>query len=302
MQQVGAVVLRNSLYVLPNTEETREDFNWMRAEIVESGGEASILEASDIDGYTDKELLRQFRSARGEDFEAFIRELQKIQGRPRNSKKGARDKALSRELRRFRERLAAIKAIDYFEAPGRAAAERALAALETVGTGASVAAPGAKLARRDFTSRTWVTRARPGIDRMASAWLIRRFIAPDARFAFVKAGATLSATQIPFDMANVEFGHQGEYCTFETLMHRFGVAGGPVVAVSRVVHDLDLKEHRYAMPESAAVGRLVEGLRAAFPRDAKLLEQGMVMIDALYRSFAADGAGGKRRRGGSRNG
>jgi hypothetical protein len=290
LQQVGAVVLRNSLYVLPNTEESREDFNWVREEIAASGGEISILEASGVDGYTDSELVQQFRNARNADFQSLIDALRALQARARTVGVGRRGKALERHLRRFRERLAAIQAIDYFGAPARTDAEQALATLEAMQKGSSASVPATKLARRDFQSKTWVTRTRPGIDRIASAWLIRRFIAPDARFRFVKPGTRLGRTQIPFDMADVEFGHHGAHCTFEILIQRFGISAPPVVSVSHVVHDLDLKERRYGMPEAAAIGRLVDGLRRAYTDDAELLEQGMVMINALYESFAADRA------------
>ena len=288
LQQIGAVVLRNSLYVLPSTDEAREDFNWVREEIVASGGEVSVLEASAVDGYTDAELIDQFRSARAADFQALTTDLRAARARGRKSTTQRRGKPLARELRRFRERLVAIEAIDHFAAPGRIDAQQALAALETSPDGAAEAAPGPTLARRDFKSRIWVTRPRPGIDRMASAWLIRRFIAPDARFTFAAPDARLGSRHIPFDTADVEFGHHGEHCTFETLMHRFGIDDAGVVSVSRVVHDLDLKERKYGMPESPAISRVVEGLRGIYDDDTELLEQGMVVIDALYRSFAAE--------------
>jgi len=123
---------------------------------------------------------------------------------------------------------------------------------------------------------------------MASAWLIRRFIASDARFGFVKPGARLGPREVPFDMPDIEFGHHGEHCSFETLMLRFGISDAAVGSVAHVVHDLDLKERRYGMPEGAAIGRLVDGLREKYANDPQLLEQGIVMIDALYRSFAGD--------------
>jgi hypothetical protein len=295
LQQIGAVVLRSSLYVLPSTDEAREDFNWVREEILASGGQVSVLEASAVDGHTDAELMEQFRNARNADYHAFVAELRTAQKHLRQASGRRRRGAPDRELRRFRERLAAIHALDFFGAPARVEAERAFAEIEASSDGSSPSAVPSTLASRDFQGRTWVTRPRPGIDRMASAWLIRRFIAPNARFAFVASDTTLSGRQVPFDMTDVEFGHHGLHCTFETLMHRFGIAEPAVVSVSRVVHDLDLKESRYAMPECAAVGRLVDGLRATYSDDKELLEQGIVMIDALYRSFTADRTSRKRR-------
>jgi hypothetical protein len=293
LQQVGAVVLRNSLYVLPSTDEGREDFNWVREEIVTSGGEVSLLEGAAVDGYTDTELVQQFRQARNDDYQKLTAEVRAALLRFRRASARTKRGSLQRELRNLRERLAVIQRRDYFSAPGRGDAEQAFADLEASQNGS---APDPKLRRlqpRAFKGRVWVTRPRPGIDRIASAWLIRRFIAPDAQFAFVTGQTPSRPISIPFDMADVEFGHHGAHCTFETLMQRFAITDPAVVSLSRVVHDLDLKEGRYAMPECAAVSRVVEGLRAAFADDGELLEQGIVVIEALYRSFAAESRGRK---------
>ena len=135
-----------------------------------------------------------------------------------------------------------------------------------------------------FRQRTWVTRPRPGIDRMSSAWLIRRFIDPKARFRFAEKPA---GAAVPFDMYGVEFGHQGDHCTFETLVARFGIANPAVKRLAQVVHDLDLKEERYGLPEGPALGRMVEGLRRMYTDDGELLERGMTLMEALYQSFEA---------------
>lgn len=156
-----------------------------------------------------------------------------------------------------------------------------------------------------FHSRRWVTRPRPGVDRMASAWLIRRFIDAEARFGFVDRPAD-APQAIPFDMFGVEFSHQGNRCTFETLAERFGVEKPGVEWLGRIVHDLDLKDGKYAVPEAASVGRLIDGLQQLHRDDSELLEQGMTMFEALYRSYPerpspaakpARRAPGKKRRG-----
>ena len=287
LQQVGAVVLRNSLYVLPSTDESREDFNWVREEIATAGGEVSIFEASTIDGYTDAELVQQFRADRAAEYHALAAEIREARGTKRP--------ALDRDLQRLRERLAVITARDYFEVPERSEAQEALAEIEA-SDARNVVPPAARLRSMDFKGRVWVTRPHPGIDRMASAWLIKRFIAPDAKFAFTPVHAARLNGRIPFDMPDAEFGHHGPHCTFETLVRRFGINDRAVTAVGRVVHDLDLKEERYGMPERIAVGRIVAGLRTAVADDGELLAQGMTMIDALYLSFSADGTAARGKR------
>jgi hypothetical protein len=133
-----------------------------------------------------------------------------------------------------------------------------------------------------FLNRRWVTRPRPGVDRMASAWLIRRFIDPKAAFGFVDRP---TGSEIPFDMYTGDFSHQGERCTFEVLVRAFDIADATVGRLAQIVHDLDMKENRYDMPEAPAVSRMVDGLRQLHADDATLLEQGMAMFEALARSF-----------------
>jgi len=118
---------------------------------------------------------------------------------------------------------------------------------------------------------------------MASAWLIRRFIDAEARFAFADRPRE-APRAIPFDMFGVEFSHQGNRCTFETLAERFGLEKLGVEWLGHIVHDLDLKEEKYAVPEAASVGRLVDGLQQLYRDDRELLEQGITMFEALYRS------------------
>ena len=147
-----------------------------------------------------------------------------------------------------------------------------------------------------FQSKTWVTRPRPGIDRMASAWLIRSFIDPAAKFVFAdKAEAKRDA--VPFDMYGAGFSHEGNNCTFETLARKFRVAGPAIEHIGEIVHNLDLKDEKYQVPEDAVVGRLVEGLREVHADDGELLERGMEMFEALYRSFTSRPHQTRRMRG-----
>lgn len=289
LRALGAVVLRNSVYVLPNSSETAEDFDWVRTEIAGRGGQVSVLEANVVDGYTDNELVDQFRRLRDEDYTEVVREAQSTLKRWQKRRSRPARPVLQREFRKLRERLTRIRTIDHFEAPGRMEAEASIAALEQFLTPAppsTVITEGLK--PDDFRGRMWITRPRPGIDRMASAWFIRRFIASDAGFTFGSIHDASGDGHVPFDMTDVEFGHHGEECTMETLVRRFDVRDDAVRQIARLVHDLDLKESRYGVPESVAIGRLVEGLREVVSDDHELLERGILMIEALYRSFAKE--------------
>ena len=199
----------------------------------------------------------------------------------------SREGTAARSLRALRDRFTAIERIDYFDAPARSDAAASLDALEQAVHGRRLASGEVPqpLIPAGFHARRWVTRHRPGVDRMASAWLIRRFIDPNATFAFSDHP---SGADVPFDMYTGEFSHHGELCTFEVLAARFLLKSSAIAKVSQIVHDLDMKDTKYDPPEAAAVGRMVEGLRALHADDAALLEQGIGMFDALASSFQSD--------------
>jgi len=301
LQQIGAVPTRNSVYVLPNTEQCREDFEWIRTEIVALGGEATVFAADAISAGGADDIVTVFRSTREQDYRALMAEMARLRPSGKTTRRSAsgRKAQISRVVRAVRDRFRAIERIDFFDAPAREDAAAALAALEASTARQppppSVSSP---LSAASFHSRRWVTRPRPGVDRMASAWLIRRFIDPNARFAFTDRPG---GEDVPFDMYTGEFSHQGDQCTFEVLAARFRLTSPAVVSVARIVHDLDMKDGKYGPPEAPAVERLVEGLRASYADDAALLEQGITMFDALAHSFQSEegsrkSATGKRER------
>jgi len=279
LQQLGAISVKHSVYVLPNSTQAVEDFEWLRSEVQGMNGQASIFTAASIDGVEEREIIEQFRSTRAEDYRQLRRELAKTRPRRKANDRGT-DRV--RAIRQLRERLSEIRQIDFFSAPGAEDAERELTALERVGfKGEMQPPPAQQLDRAEYRRRLWVTRPRPGVDRFASAWLIRRFIDPEARFDFV-TDANAAANGVPFDMYSSGFRHERGLCTFEVLQMRFGIADAAVRRVGEIVHDIDLKEDRYHAAQTAAIGLLVEGLRSSFADDHALLEQGIVLFEALY--------------------
>jgi hypothetical protein len=285
LQQLGAVPSRNSVYVLPNTEVCREDFEWLRAEIVALGGEATVFAADAISLGGMEDIVAVFQEHRARDYRALQKEMRRLLTTVR-ARRGAADRRdqAARAVRAVRDRFDALERIDFFGAAARDEAASALAELERRVTGPAsgrkTPAPASK--KHQFQGRRWVTRRRPGVDRMASAWLIRRFIDPKATFAFVDRPA---AADVPFDMYAGGFAHRKGLCTFEVLCEEFGIGAAPVTRIAQIVHDLDLKEDTHGAPEAAVVGRMIDGLRAIHADDAALLEQGIGLFDALARSF-----------------
>jgi len=290
LQSAGAVGLKNSVYVLPNSPQAREDFEWIKTEIAAMKGSANILVAEALDSATEQEIVSAFQRARGADYRALQSDAQNLLKRLKTARNPAAIRAKStRTTRQLRERCNALQAVDFFHAPER---EEAIAVLDMLdrrlagdrAASKRISVEGGTLMKEKFEAKMWVTRPRPGIDRMASAWLIRRFIDAKAKFAFApKAEEKPSA--VPFDMYGVQFSHEGNRCTFETLARLFRVEGQAIDRIGQIVHNLDLKDEQYQVPEEAVVGRLVEGLRQVHSYDQELLERGMEMFEALYRSF-----------------
>jgi hypothetical protein len=290
LQQIGSIALRGSVYVLPHTAQAREDFEWLTAEVKAAGGQASILAARALTPDEHASIVQAFQDARSEDFKALAASVSRV-ATSRKAESSAVRRRTERALRAAQQKLAELEAIDFGGSPER---HRAIAAVSALASRLAprerqdaVAANRDRLATEDFKGRTWVTRPRPGVDRMSSAWLIRRFIDPKARFDFRSSNPGPRSREVPFDMFGVEFGHDGERCTFEVLARRFGIDDAAVKRIGEIVHDVDLKDSRYGHAESAVVHELVEGLRRAHTDDRALLEHGMTMFGGLFESFRA---------------
>lgn len=291
LQQLGAIPVKQAVYVLPDTPNSREDFEWLKTEIKDAGGDASVFAADNVDSWSDDALVEEFRRSRQEAYLALARDVERVLARlgATRRRSGTRAPAASRLLDVFRQRLTAVEAVDFFGSAGRDRVVTLLTELEArVSKGRhpqSAVAPTGNAEAHRYRGRFWVTRPRPGVDRMASAWLIRRFIDSEARFGFVTDREATPQDAIPFDMFGVEFTHRGDHCTFETLCTVFRIDDPAVNRVAAIVHDLDLKDRRFSAPEGSTVGMLIEGLQLAYADDVELLAQGMVLFDTLYRSI-----------------
>jgi hypothetical protein len=286
LQRAGAVLLKNSAYVLPASPESREDFEWIRQEIVSSGGQAMVLAARAPDVTTEEEIVAAFRAARGRDFETLHEDAARLVRLARQRSASNAGRQVTQTLRRLRERFEEKAAIDFVNAPGREEVAALLEQLDELTGRRRTMAPSRATPTKaaDYRDKVWVTRPQPGVDRMSSAWLIRRFVDANARFVF--GPPTAAPTAIPFDTFEAEFGHHGGHCTFETFCDRFAIADPAARHIGRIVHDLDLKESKYNETETATIGRLVEGLRRAHSEDGALLQSGVDMFEALYQSLA----------------
>jgi hypothetical protein len=285
LQELGAIAVRNSVYVLPGSPEALEDFQWLRQEIADAGGEATAFTADAVSSAEDQEIIRAFQEARNRDYAAVLKELHVLE---KACAKGARRSA-SADLAKWSRRIEAVIAIDFFEAPGRA---EALATLQRCEKFLQSPKPALKAVPvpnpSAYRKRRWVTRKRPHIDRLASAWLIRRNIDPEAQFAFVEEGAKLRKNDVPFDMFGVEFGHHGDDCTFETLRKAFGLKDPALEVIARVVHDADLKDGKFGRRDTEGIEKAIRALGSQLPDD-RLLEVGLRLFDGLLEVVRREG-------------
>ena len=295
LQRLGAVAIKNSVYVLPAGEETREDLNWVLREIAEGGGDASMVEARFLEGLGDEQVRDMFRAARDAEYREVAKDAREMLGSlSRKGKVGAeRRAALEPQLARLQKRVAEIAAVDFFHGRGREPVEGLIR--ELVERLAPPEEDGMGKQREKAAKprgRTWVTRTGIHVDRMASAWLIRRFIDPEARFRFVAPREYRQAKgELRFDMFDGEYTHQGELCTFEVLLRTFEIADLALRPIAEIVHDIDLKDGRYGRPETAGLERVVNGIALAHREDEARLARAGAVLDDLYESW-------KRKRGG----
>ncbi len=274
LKRYGTLALPTSGYLLPNTPENQERFEWIAAAIRKYRGQASVAQLQALDDLPSDKLNQMFIEARAKDYDAIIRDLRKTN----------RHQPDPGDIARFRRRLQEIAGIDFFHCPLRSRAEALLESFDSQGETKAIAGLEPQR-RKEYQNRVWVTRPRPGIDRVSSAWLIRRFIDCNAQFAFA-AEPREYPKAVPFDMFQAGgFGHRGEDCTFETLRKQFAIRDPKVQAIAEIIHDADLADEKFERTEGLGLDRVLIGWAQQGISDDELLRRGMEMIEGLYRSI-----------------
>jgi len=270
---MGAVQIKTSTYLLPDEPAQYEQFQWLAQQIRDYGGDSTLVRAQEIEGLTREKAIGLFNDARAKDYAELRRSLQSFIGRQKRMDAEEAAVALERITRQFRE----IRAADFFDSPRghdvamllrRAEGPRRSRQLE-------------KLNVRQYQGKTWLTRPRPEIDRVGSAWLISKFIDRKPKFVFApKADADPDA--IPFDMLDAEFSHHGNCCTFETLTKRFAISDKSLAKIGEMIHDADLDDARFQRVEAVGIDRVLKGWAKKGLPDEEILRRGFECFDALY--------------------
>lgn len=280
LRAFGAVVLRNSAYVLPRSERGLTELRGLVRQIERSGGEAALCEAQFIGGISDAALKELFNATLEAEYRQLEAALQKISESARKRQGDSRVK-----LEKLGQRLSDLTARDFFGAKGRAKVLAKLAALEhspigTASKGNSRAKAGSLL------GKVWVTRRDIHEDRIACAWLIRRFIDPQASFKFVHSKTYRPlANELRFDMKDAEFTHEGDMCSFEVLLKRTGQTDPALHAMGEVVHDLDIRDGKFGRPETVGIGHILNGICMTQHDDKTRIDRSTPLLSDAYEKF-----------------
>lgn len=288
LQQVGAVAVKQSVYVMPLSEPSREDLSWTLKAIVEGGGDGSICEARFVEGLSDEQVLALFHKARRADYAKLIQEANLLLGEWSSPERDPGNPALRQKahLAKLQRRLEDIVSIDFFQTPERATAELQLKELGNLLSGPPLAGHTVGEGIGDLKGKTWVTRGNVFVDRIACGWLIRRFVDQAAAFKFVPgARCTPQPNEVRFDMVDGEYTHEGDRCTFEVMLQRLQIRNHALGPLAEVVHDIDLKDGKFGRRETDGFSALLTGLAAAHPEDDRRMAEGFRLFDNLYAYF-----------------
>jgi hypothetical protein len=273
LKKMGAVQIKTSTYLLPDAPAQYEQFQWLAQQIRDYGGDSTLVRAQEIEGLTKEKVIAMFNDARAKDYAELRKSLQGFIGRRKKMEAETAVAELERLTRQFRQ----IREVDFFDSPRG----HDIAMLLRRAEGRSHARQLAVLDTKQYQGKTWLTRPRPEIDRVGSAWLISKFIDRKPRFVFAPNADAMPGA-IPFDMLDAEFSHHGNYCTFETLVRRFAIPDKVVAKIAEMIHDADLDDARFQRMEAIGIDRVLKGWAKEGLPDEQILRRGFECFDALY--------------------
>src|SRR5436190_1822743 len=273
LKKMGAVQIKTSTYLLPDEPAQHEQFQWLAKQIRDYGGDSTLVRAQEIEGLTKEKVVSLFNAARDLDYTVLRKALQTFIAR-RPKLDGA---AAATELERFTRQFRELRQIDFFDS----ARGHEVAMLLRRAEGPKRSSKLQTLDPKQYRGKTWLTRPRPEIDRVGSAWLISKFIDPKAKFVFAPSAQSVPGA-IPFDMLDAEFSHHGNNCTFETLVKRFALADKAVARIAEMIHDADLDDAKFQRVECVGIDRVLKGWAKQGLTDKEILRHGFECFDALY--------------------
>jgi hypothetical protein len=273
LKKMGAVQIKTSTYLLPDDPAQYEQFQWLAQQIRDYGGDSTLVRAQDIEGLTKEKVIAMFNDARARDYGQLRKALQSFIARRKKMDAEAAATEVERLTRQFRE----VRAVDFFDSPRG----HDIAMLLRRAEGPKRSRQLQTLDAKQYQGKTWLTRPRPEIDRVGSAWLISKLIDRKPKFVFAPTADAIPDA-IPFDMLDAEFSHYANYCTFETLMRRFAISDKVVAKIGEMIHDADLDDARFQRVEAVGIDRVLKGWAKEGLSDQEILRRGFECFDALY--------------------
>jgi hypothetical protein len=295
LSQIGAVPFKGSGYILPNNEENYEYFQWLISEVMDRGGEGAFVQIDRIESLTETEIIELFNRSREKEFLPIEEALEAIEKGAISLDQGDNPeirKKLIENFTRLTKEFEHIRKVDFFASPKGIFLEKKIntvrAAIRNFSAHKKSKAenPIIPRNRKDYLGKVWVTRKRPYVDRIASAWLIRSFIDSKAIFKFIGEGqsARSNKSTVFYDIKDGEFTHHGDLCTFEVLIRSFDLKDQALKKLAEVVHQIDLRDKKYPAPESVGVEELLKGIRKMITDDQEILDKGISVFEMLYAS------------------
>jgi len=294
LAKAGAVQLKGAVYILPSTEEHEEFLQWLMGEVKSMGGDGAFVRTAEIRTMTDADIRRLFTTQTDQEYGRLEKTLDVLERKIQSLRKGTKSdegKSLAAQVAKLSKEFEGVATRDFFDSSTGQVMKKRIQVLEEGLRDARKKAPeeaASVVVRRvqDYQGKIWATRKNPFIDRMASAWLIKRFIDPKASFVFIDERdiASLVKTTVAFDMRGAAFTHVGDLCTFEVLMKSFGIKDKAIKKIAEIVHDLDVRDDKYGKPETSGVEDILAGIRKTAKNDADGLERGVAVFEMLYAS------------------
>ncbi len=288
LQQIGAAAIKQSVYVMPFSEQSREDFSWTLKEIIDGGGDGSISELQFVEGLTDDQIISLFQTARKSDYEKIIQDANKLHADWTSGNIDPKDPAVraNAQVEKIQRQFDTIAAIDFYKAPERGTADLLIKDLSARSSGVVTDAFAPKKSLDALKAKVWVTRKNVFVDRIACGWLIRRFVDDAARFKYVNSDTySPGSDEIRFDMFEGEYTHEGDLCTFEVMTKHLNLHDSGVVALAEIIHDIDLKDNKYNRGQTEGLNALLTGLAASEPDDEMRMTRGAQLMENLYAFF-----------------
>ncbi len=282
LRALGAVALKRTVYLLPDTPDNYEQFQWLGQEIQRERGETILLRVDQIENMSPTDIVRLFHEARDPEYRQLAARYRKLM-QTLERKSAAASGRVDRDLAQLQKDFQKLRELDFFDAPGRAEVERLREAIDMRKRPAEEPTRRDKptLDLRTLRGRRWITRPRPHVDRIASAWLIRRFIDPEATFLFA-APPDFPPDAIPFDTPGAELSHFGNDCTFETLVKRAGLRDRRLTHLAEIIHEADLRDGKFPRDEARGIDLAIRGFLAAHSDDHEVLTHGLALFEGLY--------------------